>query len=201
MQEWLQLCLIYNPHHYLLWKYNDSCMLGWILQTRERALFYDSHAGYHAAHCFLFSLHRVALLRMDGKITTFHFRLVYCWWSLMIQDCVHQNQLPSNFCISCAIKCENVITLSLGDITVIGRGKKHVLVLAPRFAHWYWLSCWPVSCWLEGNKTPPLSSNVLLIHSKFFFLVLKKNSCAFMIHTLWLMTRFMLGSAVCFQMK
>lgn len=185
----------------MLWKHNYSCMLGWILQTRERALFYDSHAGYHAAHCFLFSLHRVALLRMDGKRTTFHFRLVYCsthvWWSKIVFT-----RTKGSHCsvISASAVLSNVLTLSLGDITVIGRVKKHVLVLAPRFARWYWLSCWPVSCWLEGNKTPPLSSDVLLIHSKFFFLVLKNNSC-FMIHTLWLMTRFLLGSAVCFQMK
>lgn len=90
-----------------------------------------------------------------------------------------------------------------GDMTAIQRlrvDRKHEPMLAHRSLPGidYPVGQFPVG-WVEGGKTPPLSSNVLLTPSKFFFLLLKEKTLFFPLKRIGFIhcvSGFMLGFAV-----
>lgn len=157
LPEWFQLCLFYNPPQYLLWRYNYSCMLGLTLQTVEREQCFMIVMQVTALHTICFQFTRVALLGMDMRKTTLHSRLICC--SVGSRLCSPEPRAPAAqylriLCISCTSKCETVMSLGWWHDSDWKSEvhRKHDLVQAYRMAGGYWLSCWPVSCWLSWGR-------------------------------------------------
>lgn len=80
LAERSQLCLFYNPPHYLLWRYNYSCMLGWILQTVEREQCFMIVMQVTALHtvCFPFTRSCIAQKGEEKNHSSFLMNLLFC---------------------------------------------------------------------------------------------------------------------------
>lgn len=113
------------------------------------------------------SFSEVALLGM-GRIATLHFIFVCCSTHVYLGP----GTQCYTFSASAVLSNSRMWWLCDGDMTIIGRLRvywKHELVPAQCFAGWYWLSFWPVSCWLSWGRQDSSPELQCPSHSLNFF--------------------------------